>query len=251
MADIFSTSFLLSVTVVVILIGGMFAYINFRVSEQDHKLNSMVSLVSALAQEVTYNKNVLSSFMSSNTNDTLTKKIELDNTDVNNSDLIEVSDDEEENDEEENDEDDEDGEEEEDEDEEDEEEEDDEDGEDEDEEEDDEEEEQKQVNILGGDIDNTNEINIDEFFEDINNIDGSLSLQKDTSDLVSSNDDINEYHNTNTTEIKQIQITPEDFGSIIDYKKMSLNKLREIVVEKGLIQESSKLKKNELLKLLE
>ena len=244
MADIFSTSFLLSVTVGVILIGGMFAYINFRVSEQDHKLNSMVSLVSALAQEVTYNKNVLSSFMSSNTNDTLTKKIELDNTDVNNSDLIEVSDDEEENEEE--DEDDEDGEEEEDEEEEDEEA-----DEDEEDEEDEDEEEQKQVNILGGDIDNTNEINIDDFFEDINNIDGSLSLQKDTSDLVSSNDDINEYHNTNTTEIKQIQITPEDFGSIIDYKKMSLNKLREIVVEKGLIQESFKLKKNELLKLLE
>lgn len=35
-----------------------------------------------------------------------------------------------------------------------------------------------------------------------------------------------------------------------DYKKMSLNKLREVVMEKGLIADSSKLKKNELLKLL-
>ena len=35
-----------------------------------------------------------------------------------------------------------------------------------------------------------------------------------------------------------------------EYKKMSLNKLRELVVNKGLVVDSSKLKKNELLKLL-
>ena len=35
-----------------------------------------------------------------------------------------------------------------------------------------------------------------------------------------------------------------------DYKKMSLNKLRDLVCEKGLVKDSSKLKKNELLKLL-
>jgi hypothetical protein len=36
----------------------------------------------------------------------------------------------------------------------------------------------------------------------------------------------------------------------IDYKKFTLSKLRSTVVEKGLIDDSSKLKKNELLKLL-
>ena len=36
----------------------------------------------------------------------------------------------------------------------------------------------------------------------------------------------------------------------IDYKKFTLSKLRSTVVEKGLVQDSSKLKKNELLKLL-
>ena len=35
-----------------------------------------------------------------------------------------------------------------------------------------------------------------------------------------------------------------------DYKKMSLNKLRDIVCAKGLVVDASKLKKNELLKLL-
>ena len=36
----------------------------------------------------------------------------------------------------------------------------------------------------------------------------------------------------------------------IDYKKLTLSKLRSIVVEKELVADSSKLKKNELLKLL-
>jgi hypothetical protein len=36
----------------------------------------------------------------------------------------------------------------------------------------------------------------------------------------------------------------------VDYKKMSLIKLRDVVVEKGIIPDASKLKKNELLKLL-
>ena len=36
----------------------------------------------------------------------------------------------------------------------------------------------------------------------------------------------------------------------VDYKKMTLNKLRSVVIEKELVADSSKLKKNELLKLL-
>ena len=35
-----------------------------------------------------------------------------------------------------------------------------------------------------------------------------------------------------------------------DYKKMSLNKLREVVVSKGIVADSSKLKKNDILKIL-
>jgi len=37
----------------------------------------------------------------------------------------------------------------------------------------------------------------------------------------------------------------------MDYKKATLNKLRSIAVEKGLVQDASKFKKPELLKLLE
>ena len=38
---------------------------------------------------------------------------------------------------------------------------------------------------------------------------------------------------------------------VLDYKKLSLNKLRSIVTDKGIITDASKLKKNDLLKLLE
>jgi hypothetical protein len=36
----------------------------------------------------------------------------------------------------------------------------------------------------------------------------------------------------------------------VDYKKMSINKLREVAVEKGIVVDASKLKKNDILKLL-
>jgi hypothetical protein len=231
-ADIFSTSFLLSVTVIVILIGGMFAYINFRVSEQDHKLNSMISLVSALAQEVTYNKNVMHSLMSTNTNtdtdnELLTKKIDLDNKPQ---DLIEVSDDDEEDDDEDDDDEDDDDEDDDDEDD---------DDEDDDEEDDDEEQDKnKEINIINLSDGNDIELNIDDYFEDINKMNDTESLDTNVVD--------------NNTDTKQIQISQDDFiNNNTDYKKLPLNKLREIVLEKGLVQDSSKLKKNEILKLLE
>ena len=66
-----------------------------------------------------------------------------------------------------------------------------------------------------------------------------------------------------TNDLKTISISMTDIGmnindfgddsnkhKSVDYKKMSLNKLRDVVVEKGIIPDASKLKKNELLKLL-
>ena len=35
-----------------------------------------------------------------------------------------------------------------------------------------------------------------------------------------------------------------------DYKKLSINKLRDIVIEKGIVVDASKLKKNDILKML-
>lgn len=53
-------------------------------------------------------------------------------------------------------------------------------------------------------------------------------------------------------EFKTITIDLEDNESedSVDYKKLSLQKLKSVVVEKGLVADASKLKKHELLKLL-
>ena len=57
--DLFSTSFLFSIAIIIILIGGIFAYVSYRMSEQDHKLTSMVNLVSILAQDLRFVKSKL------------------------------------------------------------------------------------------------------------------------------------------------------------------------------------------------
>jgi hypothetical protein len=70
------------------------------------------------------------------------------------------------------------------------------------------------------------------------------------------NDNIEPVELTNNNEfLKNINIS--DLGenddltsSKSEYKKMSLNKLREVVVSKGVITDASKLKKNEILKIL-
>ena len=55
----------------------------------------------------------------------------------------------------------------------------------------------------------------------------------------------------NISDLKTISINLEDpHPDSLDYKKLSLPKLRSIVSEKGLATDASKLKKNELLKLL-
>lgn len=64
--------------------------------------------------------------------------------------------------------------------------------------------------------------------ENIHDIDISIKLTDDYADLSSSAVDKDK----------------------TDYKKMSINKLREVAVEKGLVVDASKLKKNDILKLL-
>ena len=66
-------------------------------------------------------------------------------------------------------------------------------------------------------------------------------------ELMNLNDKSEELIEEDLTFLKNIS---EDDDSKTDYKKMSVNKLRDIVVNKGLIQDASRLKKNDLLKLL-
>ena len=51
--------------------------------------------------------------------------------------------------------------------------------------------------------------------------------------------------------LKNINMSDLGDNSKLEYKKMSLNKLREVVVSKGVVSDASKLKKNEILKILD
>jgi hypothetical protein len=60
LSEILSTSFLFSIAIVIILVGGLFAYFNHRFSAQNHKISSMMGLVSTMAEEMQYFRSKLS-----------------------------------------------------------------------------------------------------------------------------------------------------------------------------------------------
>ena len=104
-----------------------------------------------------------------------------------------------------------------------------------------------------------------EFIDDENDNSsiGSVSVSSDEEDNVNENKNKGDNKNDNDNDNDEIDISKLNLKSInissleevknldsIDYKKFTLSKLRSTVVEKGIVIDSSKLKKNELLKLL-
>jgi hypothetical protein len=268
-SDLFSTSFLFSIAIIIILIGGIFAFVSYRMAEQDHKLTSMVSLVSILAQDLRFVKSKIDLLeQNSGSTPNLQYSSEIMGGEGT-SDLISVSDGGDENYEDEDEDEDED-------------EHDDDDVTDEDsyaseDEEDELGDSQENIKLLdltlaNQDVENDSpieELNCD-FYNEVKELDTphkediktihletpinfeeteiSMPLEPDSNDLHISGEDIN-------FSLKNVTIT--DLGEADDlhaskseYKKMSLNKLREVVVSKGVIGDASKLKKNEILKLL-
>jgi hypothetical protein len=284
--DLFSTSFLFSVAIIIILIGGVIAYVSYRMSEQDNKIGHMVGLVSLLAGETQQLKDEL------HKQKTQESKLEYASQLIE-PDLISVSDNEYDTEDE------------------------DEDEEDEDEEEEEEEEENEVVvdkKIIklnhptlfvsepefefGSDVNITIDTlnkDLEEFEDSFKEYDveddliadvlynSTLPLQETFEEVEFENiiheeepkeegetkeEEPKEEGETKEDESKQttdvdVKLTNEDLTSIsavdlgdledhtkTDYKKMSLNKLREIVVSKELVADASKLKKNEILKLL-
>jgi len=109
----------------------------------------------------------------------------------------------------------------------------------------------------------------DESYEESNNLESNnladFESTLEETDIYLSHED----HMSTTNELKHDEdflknVSITDFGegtislgeiedihtSKSDYKKLSLNKLREVVVSKGVIADASKLKKNDILKLL-
>jgi len=255
-------------------------YLNQKISQQNHKINGMFDLVNTMAQELNYIRSSESSGISLQPFADQRQQV-LANLSggfrQSDSELIQVSDEEDdEDDDEEDDEDD---------DEEDDEDDDYDDGEDDEDHDNDDYEEKntkniKIINILSDSIygSENNDVEIiddnDDDDNDDDDDDNDLSNDDDEPveliDLINhdvledqtnyntftkndkieiiNNDDIS---NIDLSILKTINISNSSSNENIDYKKMSLTKLREIVVERNLATDSSKMKKNELLKLLE
>jgi hypothetical protein len=278
-SDIFTPTFMLFLGILLIALGIMTTYYENKFSAQHHKLNTMLSLISSLAEEVNSIKFGLNqvairsgSVIPSTFQPFTEMQPTLEKQNLNK--LIEVSDEDEDEDDDEDDDEDEDED-----DDEDDEDEDDEDEDDEDEDDDEEDDDNKSRNIkilkmdeqeITLEVDNLEEEK-DESIMDFelesissNNEDLSETLEKQNSQLLinSSEEELMpskelDEHMIDLSDIKTINIMDiEDSknnqeNETTDYKKMSVQKLRHIVLEKKLVQDSSKLKKPELLKLLE
>jgi hypothetical protein len=110
------------------------------------------------------------------------------------------------------------------------------------------------VKVLKLNISDNNDDN-SESGDDLEEMDDlSAASLEDLDDSSTSSVSIKEEKNDNikSMDFKSINITLEETKpeQPLDYRKMAIPKLRSIVAEKGLSSDSSKLKKNELLKLL-
>ena len=262
--DLLSSSFLFSIAIIIILIGAIFAYVSYRMSEQDHKISSMLCLVTTMAEEMQFFRNKLSKIQETdhpaNHSQTLFDPNNLLHTGaihVNN--LISVSDDEDEDHDEDDDDDETDNVEDDDADS----------RSDEDENESESESGEDDNESDEGEETNLDPLIVEEFDLEQNSQFLNITSMNNQSD---ENNNIkmihleeivdvseNELHNGNSLDnifsgdLKTISIfdLEETNKKTNDYKKMSLNKLRDVVIEKGLVSDASKLKKNELVKLLE
>ena len=263
--DLLSTSFLFSVAIIIILIGGIFAYVSYRMSEQDHKISSMVGLISTMAEELQFFRSKLSQgpiqcqqqqqggLQEQHVTD---QRHTIPILDPNNlitgaTSLIPVSDDEDETDHESA----------------------------------SDESESESTDDSESDNDSESEKSEDEEYDLDEIVDLEEPMQITTIPVDETNHseinniksihleepiELNVFEHSHTldhelehehelehvedllaSDLKTISITDlEDTNKKTDYKKMSINRLREVVIEKGIVSDATKLKKNEILKLL-
>lgn len=221
--DIFSTSFLVTISITVLALCLMFLYFSQKLSEQDHKISSMVDLVTTMAQEIHVLKlhtgpsseaRYPSDLIDHNHPTLVTKQNQL----------IEVSDSESAS----------------------------------------ETEGEEDASDCDSDSDSEAEEGESEE-EDVSDCESEgeaehLEMEAINLDELEAIDNNNNVNDNALVEIKNIDFDEiKAIGSLegenedvhhTDYKKMSVDKLRHIVVEKGLVVDASKLKKKDLLKLL-
>jgi len=257
LSDFVSIPFLLCLGINLILIGLLGMYFTHKFVDQNHKISSMLEVVSTMAEEMNFVRGHLQmlTFNMGGGNPTFQNQMsnvrEKDKTN-----LINVSDDEDEDEDDDYD---------------------DEDDEDDDEDDNDDDDEDNKTTIPDViEIGETNEVKIINFGETLNineekNIDIDNDIDElddldelDDSDLDDDKEDDKDEDNDNVENkavkemnldfIKSIDISSEETKNIenlVDYKKMSLNQLKKIAFSKGLITETTpKVTKNSILKLL-
>ena len=249
LTDLFNPTFLMFLGILVLVVALLVVYFETKFREQNHKISSMLSLVSSLAEEVNGSKMFIhqltmnhqqqnQQYFQHQQQPNLEKRI------VQNDNLILVSDDEEDS------------------------EADDSDSDaaseisiDESVDDDDDDDSDNSVIELGNNNDvKVLKLNISEHKDDSSASGDDLEEMDDLDDLDDLDDSstssvsIKEEKNDNikSMDLKSINITLEETKpeQPLDYRKMALPKLRSVVAEKGLSSDSSKLKKNELFKLL-
>lgn len=257
LTDLFNPTFLMFLGILVLVVALLVVYFESKFREQNHKISSMLSLVSSLAEEVNGSKMFIHQLTMSNQphsqqvfQQQQQQEPNLEKRVVQNDNLILVSDDEDSDDEEEEDSSDSDISEA-----------DDSDAAsevsiDENEEDDDSDTElgtsndvkvlKLNINDNKDDSESGDELSV----EDLDEMDDLEDLDDSSTSSVSIKEEKND--NIKSMDLKSINITLEETKSEqpLDYKKMTLPKLRSVVAENGLSSDSSKLKKNELLKLL-
>ena len=250
LSEIFTPSFFMILAIVFILMALLVIYIENKWREQNHKIASMLSLVSSLAEEINVLRFNFITYANKNASETQVTS-SLDNNEPVESHLIPVSDDEEDEEEEEEDDDYEDDE-------------DDnktsiiklnisdDDNEDEDEDEDNVNDvidigQGNDIKILKVNMENFENEEMEDEENDLADFDAESISDLETLDSASE-------EKSKTVDLKSISIShleeTKQNEPAIDYKKLPLPKLKSIVSEKGLISDASKLKKNELLALL-
>ena len=267
MADLFNPTFFMFLGILVLVVALIVVYFESKMRDQNHKIASMLSLVSTLAEDMNGVKMGLNHLAITRVGGSMPqnfqKPLEQSNTTFiskEDNNLIEVSDDDEDSDSEDSDSD-----------------------------------EESKINDSGSELDLGSDSDSDESDENntsnnikilklninsdnINDIDESTNLEFDKiDDLEEFDDNLSDTHseisgtsikfeehlnditedtgneilNISSSDLKTINISLEESHSeTIDYKKLALPKLRSIVSEKGLTTDASKLKKNELFKLL-
>ncbi len=261
LADLFSPTFLMFLGILVLVVALLVVYFESKMRDQNHKIASMLSLVSTLAEDMNGIKMGLNQLAVTRMGGSFPQNFEqpLENSREaykQETKLIEVSDGEEDDDYDEDD----------------------------DTEIDEDDMEEDDMDDIDNDIDNDGESD-DDSNHDVKVLKIDMNLQDLSEDNVSENnnldldeldeldDELSEVKSLSSKSSKLsdkleetiiedknpevLNISSSDFKTIninleesLDYKKLSLPKLRSIVSEKGLSSDSSKLKKNELLKLL-